>query len=692
MISSKLFTLLTVLFLAVLPTYVQSQPGPRFKLLPVPRHITLQKGAELRPELLKSIVLPGDFDRQILPPKLVRLSLSPKAGSYAVILRIAETENIPESDEGYLLEVKSNQVVISARRSAGLFYGCQTLNQLIEDAADQQTGIPACTITDYPEIAYRGVHWDLKHHIDSLSYYYRMIDRLAALKINGLIIEFEDKLKYEKAPVIGSPDALSIQQFADLSRYAKARHIEVSPLVQGLGHVPFILKHPQYRHLRDNPDSDWAFCALNPGTYDLQFALYDDAIKATPHGKYLHIGGDEVGELGASELARKSGMKPFELQMYWLNKVSEYAKSKNRIPIFWDDMIFQLSGLYRTTYDGSLPEEKAKELWSKNRLLLDENLKLFPENCIYMRWNYGGQWVWGNRQALDWYNSKNLKAMAATAAQTNWMLMPRHNSNISAIKGFSEITKEKALEGILCTTWEDASPHMETFMRGFSFFGLYSWGADGVSTEEANVRFRHRFYGPAVGPEEFEFQDILEEALSFWETGLTDRGERDKPRRPFELIRLPDRNVPGEWRLNYRDKLTLARQAVRLYNEAKVKIDLTRARATRNTYHLDLLQSINELQVYPARLILLLESFDHAPTLEKAASVAALRSCVDEFAALRQNFETIFSRTRSLNMPDDYLMDSNQKHPHMANSKTSDWMYRFELAMNKKMEEWFRNF
>jgi hexosaminidase len=663
-----------------------------FKLLPQPQKTEFLKGTGLASGNLKNVTLSGNAEKPVMYGELASLPISKKSGAGSLTLKIATT-NVPDHAEAYVLEVKAGQATVTARTKAGLFYGCQTLNQLLEDSKDQKVTIPAVVVSDYPDINYRSVHLDLKHHLDSTSNYYKMIDRLAQLKVNAMIIEFEDKLKYKKAPVIGASNALSIEEVIKLSNYAQERNIEISPLVQGLGHAPFILKHPEYKELRDDPKSDWAFCALNPKTYELQFKLYEDAMEATPNGKYLHIGGDEVGELGKSELAKKSGMSPFQLQMYWLNKVTEFAKKHNRIPIFWDDMIWQLSGLYRTTYDGSLSEEESKAIWAKNRHKLDENIKLFPENCVFMRWNYGSQHIWGNKEALNWYKSKNLRSMAATAAQTNTALMPRLNSKLGPIKSFCEVTKEKSLDGILCTTWEDSSPHSETFFRGFHFFGIYSWNVTKeVSPEEANLIFRHRFYGPAVSSAYYEFQNTLEESLPFWETALVDQGERDKSRRPFELMTLPDRNIPGEWRKKYRDRLALARNAMQKYNETKAKIDEVSKLAVRNQYHLELMNEINELQIYPAKLILLFEKFDRAPTLGKIPSVIAIREYVENFKTIRANYERVFSQTRILNAPDDYLLDSNKIHPHMANAKTSDWMYRFELAMNEKLNQWFTNF
>jgi hypothetical protein len=69
---------------------------------------------------------------------------------------------------------------------------------------------------------------------------------------------------------------------AALTKYARDRHIEITPLVQGFGHATFILKHEAYAGLRELPWNHWAFCPLNEGTYQVLFDLYRDAIKATP--------------------------------------------------------------------------------------------------------------------------------------------------------------------------------------------------------------------------------------------------------------------------------------------------------------------------------------------------------------------------------------------------------------------------
>ncbi|MEJ7676155.1 MAG: glycoside hydrolase family 20 zincin-like fold domain-containing protein [Chitinophagaceae bacterium] len=171
-----------------------------FKLMPQPQKIELLAGKGISYNTLRSVYLKGSAVKPVLYGELKSLPYATNAGPGVLVLNLSAAKSQPGAAEGYSIEIKANQVAISAADQAGLFYGCQTLMQLIEDAHAQQIEIPACAITDYPEIAYRAVHLDLKHHLDASSYYYDMIDRLAKVKVNAIIVEFEDKLRYRKGP------------------------------------------------------------------------------------------------------------------------------------------------------------------------------------------------------------------------------------------------------------------------------------------------------------------------------------------------------------------------------------------------------------------------------------------------------------------------------------------------------------
>jgi hypothetical protein len=661
-----------------------------FRLIPQPQRIELLEGNGPDANALTGIHLRGTAQKPVLAGPLQSLPLAARAGRNVVVLEVSDGDGLPASPEGYVLEIGESGVTVRAKAQAGLFYGCQTLRQLLEDARDQRVLLPACRITDFPGIAYRAVHLDLKHHLDVGNYYYyEFIDRLAAVKVNALLIEFEDKLRYRKAPLVGASHAISVEEFAALSRYAHERHIEVSPLVQGLGHASFILKHPAYAPLRENPASDWAFSPLDSGTYALQFSLYEDAIAATPGGKYLHVGGDEVGDLGFSELSKKSGMKPLELQMHWLTKVSAFARRHGRIPIFWDDMAFKLSGLYETTYDAAIPAAQADKTWRDNAHRLEENIRLFPKECVYMRWNYDTPAIPGNLKAIDWYKSHGLPVMAATAAQTMWPMLPRNQSNYGPIRDFCKIAAEKKLDGILCTSWDDCSPHLETVWRGYYDFAGLSWHYADRPVAEVHAAFRHRFYAPALGDAAFEFQDDLESALAFWETALLDKGHRNNYPQAIDLIALPDPAKPGAWRRQYGERLARARAEMVRSDSISSRIKRARTLVRRNEYALTLLEELNRLQIYPASLLLKLEAYDELkPSPAKEAARREIRAQLDRFPAIRAAFEAVFSKTRLLQNPAGYQLDSNFHH-HLANAtNTADWMYVYELAMNRELEKW----
>ncbi|MEO6187556.1 MAG: glycoside hydrolase family 20 zincin-like fold domain-containing protein [Ginsengibacter sp.] len=661
-----------------------------FKLMPMPQKIELLSEKGITASSLSSIYMKSTATSPVLNGFLATLPKGKKTGEGVLTLNISKEKNIPQSNEGYLMELKNNQVTISARDQAGLFYGCQTLSQLLEDAHDQQIAIPSCRITDYPDIAYRAIHLDLKHHVNTGDFYYTLMDKLAAVKINAVIIEFEDKLRYRKAPLVGSGNSISVEEFAAISRYAKDRNIEISPLVQGLGHAEFILKHNKYADLRDTISSDWSFDPMKQETYDLQFSLYEDAIAATPYGKYLHVGGDEVGNLGMSELSKKSGLTPLELQMRWLNKVSEFAIKHNRIPIFWDDMVFKLSDLYQSTWDPTMPTQQVKDTWSKNRQKLDDNIPLFPKECVYMRWNYDDPDIPGNLAALDWYKSHNLKVMAATAAQTMWPMLPREKSNFRSIKDFSRITAAKKLDGILCTAWDDCSPHPETLWRGFYDFGFLSWHFIDAKADDVHAMFRQRFYAPALASPSFNFQDQLEEALPFWETALINKGDRNNYHQNIDLLALPDPDKVGKWSIDHKEKLSRAAIEIKRYNLIKTQLNNAMQLNRRNDYTLSMLNQINELQAYSTKLLLLLEKYDKAPSANRESAKREVANFVTGFKAVRANFENVFSKNRMLANPDDYVRDQN-KHEHLANgTNNSDWMFVYELAMNKAINDWLQ--
>jgi hypothetical protein len=591
--------------------------------------------------------------------------------------------------EGYVLEISDKRITIYGKDRAGLLYGFMTLHQLMEDAADQDVPLPICTIRDYPLLPYRAIHLDVKHHLDKLDYYYKLIDRLASYKINGIIAEMEDKLAYESQPAVGSSDALTMEEWKELSKYAMDRNIEISPLIQGLGHASFILKHDQYADLRDDPRSDWAFNPLNQGTYEVQFDLYRDALESTPFGRYLHVGGDEVHTTG-----RGSGKSSLELQLLWLEKVSAFAEENDRIPIFWDDMPLKYANLYGSIYDPSLTQQEVDSIWDENEHVLLEFMDQFPRNCIYMRWNYSVPQALSNLKAMQWFRNHDLQVMGATAGQTRWILMPQEESNMDNIRSFALSSIHQGLEGLLLTLWDDDSPHFELYMRGITAFSEYTWSGERRSKSEIKSAYRQREFSATAADDTYAFIDRLEVPVAFFNNALLeermDRRSLRKMSRPLEegVIDLPALAQKGEWSDRYAERLETAEQLATVCDSVEATISRLKSVTKRNLYRLEVYEQVNRLARFAPSALIALKELDLAEgEVAEAAAMDRLSELCNGFGDLRKNLETVYSKTRILHKPEDYILDQDH-HNHLANQTRSfDWLFTSELFFVEKVKD-----
>jgi hypothetical protein len=514
------------------------------------------------------------------------------------------------------------------------------------------------------------------------------MDRFAAQKINAVIVEIEDKLRYELQPKVGASDAFSISEWKELSDYAMARNIRISPLVQGLGHASFILKHAEYTSLRDDAESDWAFNPLNEETYKVQFDLYEDALKAFPHANYLHVGGDEVHTTG-----RNSGKSPLELQLIWLNRVSAYAAQKGLTPIFWDDMPLQNAGVYRSIYDSKLTAAQVDSIWSVNEANLNKYIDLFPKNCVYMRWNYDMPESPGNIRAIKWFSDNGFKVMGATAGQTRWNLMPQDQSNTNNIRDFALISIRNKADGLLLTLWDDDSPHFELYQRGISIFAEYTWAGEKRSTEELHAAYRHRAFGSALANSEMEFINNLEEPVAFWKNALLNqRRDRNRLRNlenPMDeaMISMPNPDSAGVWTKKYQEKIGKAEANLARVDSVLQVIQESKKRAVRNSYTLDVYEQVAQAVQFSNRAILTLAELDEPSGEKRSQGLAKLAGMEAEWKAIQGNLEEVYGKTRQLNKPAGYILDQDH-HVHLANQALnfSDWQFYVEGLFLEKVK------
>ncbi|MFI0778381.1 beta-N-acetylhexosaminidase [Streptomyces sp. NPDC021212] len=224
--------------------------------------------------------------------------------------------------EGYRLEVTRRAVTISARTSAGLFHGIQTLRQLLPASVERATRQPGPwrisggTITDVPRYAWRGAMLDVSRHFFTVDQVKAYVDQLALYKINKLHLHLSDdqgwRIAIDSWPrlatyggstqVGGGPGGFYTKaDYREIVRYAASRHLTVVPEIDMPGHTNAALASyadlncdgvapPLYTGTEVGFSS---LCAPKEVTYDFVDDVIRELAALTP-GRYLHIGGDEA--------------------------------------------------------------------------------------------------------------------------------------------------------------------------------------------------------------------------------------------------------------------------------------------------------------------------------------------------------------------------------------------------------------
>ena len=316
-----------------------------------------------------------------------------------------------------------------------------------------------------------------------------------------------------------------------------------------------------------------------------------------------------------------------------------------------------------------------------------------------MRWNYQKSETYGNQKVMEWYTNNDLKVMGATAGQTRWTLMPQNQSNIPQIKSFSLSSIDKKLDGLLLTLWDDDSPHFELYRRGITAFSNYTWSGKNKSIKEFKQMFRHRMYGKKFYDDKFGFIDKLEGPVSKWLNMLLKdnvrRAEIAKSSNPEELfiMELPNMRNPGNWSTKNSERIERAKSSLRTSKEVERILKEMLESNPKNIYSLKIYNQVNELVKFSSQCILALEKLDKF-SIENDQNLDDRKKILNEvlkldenFKIMRKQFESVYSQTRILEKPNDYILDQDH-HNHPANqSKNFDWQFFSEIFFLEKLKK-----
>lgn len=397
----------SVLFFCVLffnvTTFLFAADSTGIHLIPQPVSVQQQNGSFILDNTVSLVIPSSDkaltgtaqwFTDHIKTATGFSLPTSNTAKASKVIqLQLNKKANATIGDEGYTLNVSPQQIVITANKSAGVFYGLQTLLQLLPPDIESNSAvknttwtIPAVAITDYPRFGWRGLMLDVSRHFFTKDEVKKYIDEMVKYKFNtfhwhlsddqGWRIEIKSLPQLTKegawrvervgrwgtfeAPQPGEPTPYggyyTQDDIRDILKYAQDRFVTILPEIDVPAHsLALISAYPNLSCTQlqypVNPGSNFykkednVLCVGNDSTFLMLDKIFTEIAALFPN-QYIHVGGDEAYKgfwadcpKCQKRMATEHLKNVEELQSYFVKRMEKILKSKGKKLIGWDEIL-----------------------------------------------------------------------------------------------------------------------------------------------------------------------------------------------------------------------------------------------------------------------------------------------------------------------------------------------------------------
>jgi hypothetical protein len=397
------------------------------------------------------------------------------------------------SDQGYLLYADKSRIVVAGKTGQGLFYGVQTLRQLLHPKG---TGLecPAVSIRDWPSMQWRGVHDDISRGpIPTIEYTKKQIRTLAAYKINLFALYMEHVFDFKSQPLMAPKEAaLTSDQIREIVEYARKYHITIMPEQQAFGHLHHALKYEIYSDVVETPHGH-VLTPTNEKSYDFIRSLYAELVPLFP-GPFLHIGADETFELGKGQTrARADEVGLGRVYLEHLQKVHEILQPYHKQLLFWGDIAVKYPQL----------------------------LTILPKDIIAVPWDYDAKPDYDS--ILKPYKDAGLAIMVAPGASDWNALWPNLDVAYVNIRNFVRDGQKVGAIGMLNTTWDDDGESLfDMTWPAMAFGASAGWQSGESNIDEFKNSYDWAFYR---NPDD-TFKNVLEN-LDRAHAALKDVGWRE---------------------------------------------------------------------------------------------------------------------------------------------------------------------
>lgn len=350
-------------------------------VIPMPRSIEYHSGNfTISPETKFYTNLSAE-SRQALTDYLEGTSLGSvpfaesTTGNNGIELNLCDS-SIVTGNEAYRIEIDKKGVRLSANTETGIFYGLQTLLQLLNNG-DNKT-LPALTINDSPRFPYRGLHLDVSRHFFDKEFVKKQLNAMAYFKMNRLHWHLTDgagwRIEIKKYPRLTSfaawrpfdklndwwvggrtfceqddPRAVggyyTQDDIREVVAYAAERHITIIPEIEMPGHSEEVLATYPELSCSGKPYVNADFCIGTEKTFEFLENVLLEVIDLFP-SEYIHIGGDEASKSSwntcprcQKRMADEHLNSVDELQSYMIHRIEKFLNDHGRKIIGWDEII-----------------------------------------------------------------------------------------------------------------------------------------------------------------------------------------------------------------------------------------------------------------------------------------------------------------------------------------------------------------
>jgi hexosaminidase len=382
-------------------------------------------------------------------------------------------------DEGYVLVTDGNTTYDIAATSAGLYYGAQTIKQLVTGGNAPATGksrsnavLHGVLIRDWPAMKYRGVDDDLSRGpVPTLAFQKHQIKVFSQYKVNLYSPYFENTLAYASNPLPAPPGgAMTRSDVEELVRYAQQYHVTIVPEQEAFGHLHHTLTFDKYSKLAETPHGS-VLAPVQPGSIQLIQQWFTEIASMFP-GPFMHIGADETFDLGKGQTkseVEKEGLG--KVYMDFLIQIHQALEPLHKQLLFWGDIAMNDPALVKT-----LPKDMIAIAWVYS-----------PEPEGYDKW-------------LLPFTSAGLQTWVAPGIN-NWSrVYPDNISGLLNIQEFVRDGQRLGSTGLLNTVWNDDGEGLfNQDWYGILFGAAAGWQPGASSIPQFQASYGQVFHGDTTG-------------------------------------------------------------------------------------------------------------------------------------------------------------------------------------------------